>query len=121
MNHYFLKPSGFNYPTLKTNNRATEVAQKEDTMSKQMTENERVAFDALKILGYPVIDHGADGDGESFIVSAEDFVKGTYEYVADYNNPFVKTKIEQTLDRVLEAANLYWEWVNPGIMAVYPI
>ncbi len=94
-----------------------------------MKRNARLAYNALKKIGAPVLD--ADWGGH-FAISAELYGRddGFYEghkdlapggYWADYYGeftggyPYVAPEIEKILDKY----GLYCEWNNPGVLSVY--
>jgi len=83
-----------------------------------MKKNMRYAFNALKKIGAPVIDHGE----ENFYISAENNVT---EIWADYwmmgmGNSFVDDfGVNKRINRILDRYGLFAEWQNPGCLAVH--
>lgn len=68
------------------------------------------AFAELKGLGAPVYEH-ADDDG-NFSISAEEGNSDEWlDYWSQYENP--------VLTGILKQHGLFFEWVNPGRVAVY--
>ena len=97
-----------------------------------MKQHARKAFNALKKIGAPVIDHGPGGGGwgEHFILSAElrdrddayfadYYTENLKEYVdgnGKLQNPF---GIRTDVNDILRANNLYAEWIDPGTVGIY--
>lgn len=82
-----------------------------------MKKNMRYAFNALKKIGAPVIDHGE----ENFYISAENNVKEIWAdyYMMGMGGTFVDDfGVNQRINRILDQYGLFAEWQNPGCLAV---
>jgi len=82
-----------------------------------MKRNMRYAYNALKKIGCPVIDHGE----ENFYISAENNVKEIWAdyYMMGMGGTFVDDfGVNQRINRILDQYGLFAEWQNPGCLAV---
>jgi len=83
-----------------------------------MKKNMRYAYNALKKIGAPVIDHGE----ENFYISAENNVKEIWAdyYMMGMGNTFVDDfGVSKRINRILDRYGLFAEWQNPGCLAVH--
>jgi len=83
-----------------------------------MKKNMRYAYNALKKIGAPVIDHGE----ENFIISAENNVTEIWAdyYMMGMGNTFVDDfGVNKRINRILDRYGLFAEWQNPGCLAVH--
>jgi len=83
-----------------------------------MKKNMRYAYNALKKIGAPVIDHGE----ENFYISAENNVKEIWAdyYILGMGNSFVDDfGVNKRINRILDRYGLFAEWQNPGCLAVH--
>jgi hypothetical protein len=83
-----------------------------------MKKNMRYAYNALKKIGAPVIDHGY----ENFMISAENNVTETWAdyYMMGMGNSFVDDfGVNKKINAILDKYGLFAEWQNPGCLAVH--
>ena len=83
-----------------------------------MKKNMRYAYNALKKIGAPVIDHGE----ENFNISAENNVTEIWAdyYMMGMGNTFVDDfGVSKRINRILDRYGLFAEWQNPGCLAVH--
>lgn len=83
-----------------------------------MKKNMRYAYNALKKIGAPVIDHGE----ENFYISAENNVTEIWAdyYMMGMGNTFVDDfGVNKRVNRILDRYGLFAEWQNPGCLAVH--
>jgi len=83
-----------------------------------MKKNMRYAYNALKKIGAPVIDHGE----ENFMISAENNVTEIWAdyYMMGMGNTFVDDfGVSKRINRILDRYGLFAEWQNPGCLAVH--
>lgn len=97
-----------------------------------MKQNARTAFDALKRIGAPVIDHGNPSDqwDAHFILGAE-LRTAVDVYFADYYDQDIREYvnsdgkiinacgIRQDVIEILDKSGLYAEWIDPGTVGIY--
>lgn len=82
-----------------------------------MKKNMRYAYNALKKIGAPVIDHGE----ENFYISAENNVTEIWAdyYMMGMGGKFVDDfGVNQRINRILDRYGLFAEWQNPGCLCV---
>lgn len=75
-------------------------------------------FKKLKAMGVPVYEHPEDDGGFSIDAEAD----GAERWADYYGNPYREELVfgvHLDVERVLEKAGLFSEWVNPGRVAVY--
>jgi len=92
-----------------------------------MTPKHQACHDKLQTLGCPVMPGGNWSAGSVFEISAETHADASNGLPwADYY--WIDPKGEQAifgvnklLDAELERHGLYAEWINPGVLGVYPI
>jgi hypothetical protein len=86
-----------------------------------MKKNMRYAYNALKKIGAPVIDHGE----ENFMISAENNVKTLW---ADYyamgdgytcGDQLDDFGVNKKINAILDKYGLFAEWQNPGCLNVH--
>lgn len=82
-----------------------------------MKRNYRNAYNALKKIGAPLIDHG----GDEFYISAENNVDEIWAdyYMMGMGNSFVDDfGVNKKIGAILDKHGLFAEWQNPGCLAV---
>lgn len=82
-----------------------------------MKRNYRNAYNALKKIGAPVIDHG----GDEFFISAENNVTEIWAdyYMMGMGSSFVDDfGVNKKIGAILDKYGLFAEWQNPGCLAV---
>jgi hypothetical protein len=100
-----------------------------------MKRNARNAYNALKKIGAPVLDPEL-GWGGHFGISGERagrdnwFYEGSKDeapdgmdwaeyYSEDYNERYSRFGVHNAINDILDDYDLFAEWVNPGVLAVY--
>lgn len=101
-----------------------------------MKSNAKIAFDALRKIGAPVINHCENGEslsdqwGAHFILSGERESDDSGLWADYYGEEIVETVdegqailnafgIRESVHEILRASDLYAEWIDPGTLGIY--
>lgn len=82
-----------------------------------MKQNARLAFNALKKIGAPVLD--TDREGCHFRISGEDNGDETWADYYDGHYLGWDFGVNPKIEAILEKHDLMCEWENPGVLGVY--
>ena len=89
-----------------------------------MKRNARNAYNALKKIGAPVLDPDK-GWGGHFAISGEsgdtasDGMDWAEYYSEDYRELWSRFGVHNEINDILDANDLFAEWIDPGVLGVY--
>lgn len=85
-----------------------------------MQNNYELAFNELEAIGCPVIEGDDYGNPEGFRISGEDNCEEVWANYYMMDRPGFLFGVNERVVNILRNYGLFAEWINPGVLGVYP-